>query len=166
MNYYYEKKTCDWVKEQDQFVRQHPKFLASKFNKQSQNKGGIFINKSGDVHLPSTGEILSGVVVSWDDWKKLNYSQHEENCYNQWIEESKAVIKSSEEFKSSSLANILKTTTSHLPWKDGIEIFEDGSVQLATGEKYSHIVSSFSQWQLKQKEGMEQLMQESCEMSL
>jgi hypothetical protein len=148
MNYYEEKKESQWHLEQLKEFKKSESFLTSAAFMADGKAALLFLRKDGLVLSNDGTERFENAIEPFEDWKKENYSPEEELKYNTWVEVQKEAFKQTEEYKRTDLACFIeaKVCTKNIPADDGLEIFEDGTVELCTGEKFENVVTPLNEF--------------------
>lgn len=153
MNYYQEKQHNAWLIEQLATFKKSESFLQSEAFKVDGQEALLWLRPDGLVLSNDHTEKFENAVTPFDDWKKTNYSPVEELKYNIWVEDQKASFKKTPEYKNSKLVENIKIggpLERDGKIEDGIEIYENGTVELAfgDGEKFENAVTPFSEFEM------------------
>jgi|AntAceMinimDraft_17_1070374.scaffolds.fasta_scaffold09367_5 hypothetical protein len=151
MNYYQEKQHCVWHREQLAVFKKSESFLHSDAFALEGQKTLIWLGNDGSVRMDAAEvpEKFSNAATPWEDWRQKNCSEAAECIYNKWVESQKKMFKETNEYKNSKLAEFVYSAAydgSDLPHFDGIEVYENGNIELCTGEKFKDAVISLERF--------------------
>lgn len=165
MNYYHQKNYYKWYKEQRAAFKKSESFLQSEAFKIKGQKALIWLGNDGRVEMKvaAVPERFYNVVMSWSDWKRVNCSDEEECIYNTWVEEQKANFKKTPEYRNSKFAEFILSSAyegDELPHFDGVEVCENGNIELCTGETFESAVISLDKFkELKKQQDQAEIEQ-------
>lgn len=152
MNYYEAKKEVAWHLEQLKIFKSSEVFLQSETFKSDGQQAHIWLRRPDGLAMSiDAKEKWPNAVMPWEDWKKDNWSEKEEFKYNTWVKTQKKQFKETPEYKNSKLAELVCCPLeygSELPHKDGIEVYENGTIELCTGENFKNAVTAFNDFNM------------------
>lgn len=153
MNYYKQKQHNLWHLEQLASFKKSELFLQSEAFALEGQKTLVWLGNNGSVRMDAAvePETFLNAITLWRDWQQNNYSEKEEFKYNSWIESQKEMFKETDVYKKSELARFVYSAAydgSELPHFDGIEVYENGNIELCSGETFENAVKSLSEFRM------------------
>ena len=151
MNYYQQEQHNLWHREQLAAFKKSDIFLHSEAFSLEGQKTLIWLGNDGSVRMDAAKvpEKFSNAIIAWKGWQQKNCSEVAEYIYNNWTESQKTNFKETEEYKNSELAKFVYSAAydgDELPHFDGIEVYENGTIELCTGEKFENAVKPLNEF--------------------
>ena len=151
MNYYQQAQHNVWHREQLAAFKKSDNFLHSEAFALEGQKTLIWLGNDGSVRMDAAKvpEKFPNAIIAWEGWQQKNYSEKAEYIYNTWMDKQKASFKETPEYKNSKLVENIRIggpLECNGKIEDGIEIYENGTVELAFGEKFENAVTPLNEF--------------------